>query len=225
MRALLITDSTLAAALAPGLREDGFVTDVIEPAAGAVSQAQKGSYDAVLLDCDHLAGQGYGWLLRWRRDGLRARVLVLLPPEARGIDMVNLFQAGADAYLRRPFAINDVRSRLRAFKRPEDATAGPVHRIHDLEINTATRTARRGDRAIRLSPREFDVLQLLANRPGRVVTRTAIREHLYRNQAHDRSNVVDVYIRYLRNKIDKGFDPPLILTRWGEGYLLRAPDA
>jgi DNA-binding response OmpR family regulator len=100
-----------------------------------------------------------------------------------------------------------------------------VLRVHDLEIDTASRTVKRGGQAIHLTPREYALLQFLAFHRGRVVTRSMIWEHLYDEQDENTSNVVDVYIRYLRNKIDKGFDPPLILTRWGEGYLLRGEEA
>jgi DNA-binding response OmpR family regulator len=97
-------------------------------------------------------------------------------------------------------------------------------RIHDQEIDTAARTIKRGGKTIHLTPREFALLEFLAFHRGKVVSRSMIWEHLYDEQDENTSNVVDVYIRYLRNKIDKGFEPSLILTRWGEGYLLRGED-
>jgi DNA-binding response OmpR family regulator len=96
--------------------------------------------------------------------------------------------------------------------------------VHDLEINALTRTVQRSGRVIPLTPREFDLLQLLAYHQGRVVSRAVILEHLYEGPVGERSNVVDVYIRYLRKKIDKNAHTPLILTRWGQGYMLRAQD-
>ena len=93
-----------------------------------------------------------------------------------------------------------------------------------MEIDTAARTAKRGGQLIHLTPREYSLLQFLAFHRGQVVTRTMIWDHLYDENDENTSNVVDVYIRYLRTKIDKGFDPPLILTRWGEGYLLRGEE-
>jgi len=115
-------------------------------------------------------------------------------------------------------------ARLRALIRRGHEVKDPVLRVHDLEIDTATRTVKRGGQAIHLTPREYALLQFLAFHRGRVVSRTMIWEHLYDEHDESTSNVVDVYIRYLRNKIDKGFESPLILTRWGEGYLLRGDD-
>jgi DNA-binding response OmpR family regulator len=100
-----------------------------------------------------------------------------------------------------------------------------VVRVHDLEINTATRTVKRGNQSIHLTPREYALLEFLAFHRGKVVTRSMIWEHLYDEHDESTSNVVDVYIRYLRNKIDKDFDQPLILTRWGEGYMLKGDES
>ena len=100
----------------------------------------------------------------------------------------------------------------------------PVIRVHDLEIDTTARIVKRAGQAIHLTPREFALLQFLAFHRGKVVTRSMIWEHLYDEHDENTSNVVDVYIRYLRNKIDKDFEMPLILTRWGEGYLLRGEE-
>jgi DNA-binding response OmpR family regulator len=100
----------------------------------------------------------------------------------------------------------------------------PVLRCYDLEIHTAARKVLRAGREVHLTPREYALLEFLAFHRGKVVTRSMIWEHLYDEYDENTSNVVDVYIRYLRNKIDKGFDPPLILTRWGEGYMLRGDD-
>ena len=98
-------------------------------------------------------------------------------------------------------------------------------RICDLEIDTAARSVKRAGKSIHLTPREYALLEFLAYHRGRVVTRSMIWEHLYDEHDENTSNVVDVYIRYLRNKIDRDFDPPLILTRWGEGYMLRGDEA
>ena len=98
-------------------------------------------------------------------------------------------------------------------------------RIHDLEIDTTTRIVKRRGKRILLTPREYALLKFLAERRGRVVSRALICNDLYGCHAGDMSNIVDVYVRYLRKKIDAGFEPPLILTRWGEGYLLRGDGA
>src|SRR3989442_11893993 len=101
----------------------------------------------------------------------------------------------------------------------------PFLRFCDLEIATAARTVQRAGQPIRLTPREYALLQFLAFHRGKVVSRSMIWEHLYDEHDENASNVVDVYIRYLRTKIDKGFEPPLILTRWGEGYMLRGEES
>jgi len=113
---------------------------------------------------------------------------------------------------------------MRALIRRGHQVKDPILRVHDLEIDTAARTVKRGGQSIHLTPREYALLQFLAFHRGKVVSRSMIWEHLYDEHDENTSNVVDVYIRYLRTKIDKGFDPPLILTRWGEGYMLRGED-
>ena len=125
----------------------------------------------------------------------------------------------------KPFELEELLARLRALIRRGHQVKSPLLRVHDLEIDTAGRTVKRGGKSIHLTPREYALLEFLAFHRGKVATRTMIWEHLYDEQDENTSNVVDVYIRYLRNKIDKGFDPPLILTRWGEGYMLRGDDA
>ncbi|MFQ3594007.1 MAG: response regulator transcription factor, partial [Gemmataceae bacterium] len=129
--------------------------------------------------------------------------------------------SGADDYMTKPYQLSELLARLRALIRREHQIKDPVIRIYDLEIDTASRMVKRAGQSISLTPREYALLEFLAFHRGKVVTRRMIWDHLYDEQDESTSNVVDVYIRYLRNKIDKNFEPPLILTRWGEGYMMR----
>ena len=221
MRVLLIEDhKPLVRALRQGLEEEGFAVDVAYDGEEGDYKARTAEYDVVVLDLMLPKADGLSLLQGWRRDGITTHVLVLtakgsIEDKVRGLDL------GADDYLTKPFELEELLARLRALIRRGHQVKDPVLRIHDLEIDTAARTVKRGGQSIHLTPREYALLEFLAFHPGRVVTRTMIWEHLYDEHDENTSNVVDVYIRYLRNKIDKGFEQPLILTRWGEGYMLR----
>ncbi len=225
MRVLLVEDhKPLVRALRQGLEEEGLAVDVALDGEEADYKARSSEYDAIVLDIMLPKKDGLTLLKEWRQAGLKAHVLMLT---ARGTldDKVKGLDTGADDYLTKPFELEELLARLRALLRRGHQVKDPVIRIFDLEIDTATRTVKRGGQAIHLTPREYALLQFLAFHRGRVVSRTMIWEHLYDEHDENTSNVVDVYIRYLRNKIDKGFEPQLILTRWGEGYLLRGEDA
>jgi DNA-binding response OmpR family regulator len=224
MRVLLIEDhKPLIRALRQGLEEEGFAVDVAEDGQEGDFKARSAEYDVIILDRMLPKEDGLSLLQRWRSDGLTTHVLVLTARS--GIDdKVKGLDSGADDYLTKPFELGELLARIRALIRRGHQVKDPVLRIHDLEINTASRTVKRAGQTIHLTPREYSLLEFLAFHRGKVATRTMIWEHLYDEQDESTSNVVDVYIRYLRNKIDKGFDPPLILTRWGEGYLLRGDE-
>jgi DNA-binding response OmpR family regulator len=163
---------------------------------------------------------GFSLLKKWRRNGLSSHVLMLTAKSSID-DKVHGLDLGADDYLTKPFQLEELFARLRALIRRGHQVKDPILRVFDLEIDTAARTVKRGGQTIHLTPREYALLQFLAYHRGKVVTRSMIWEHLYDEKDESTSNVVDVYIRYLRNKIDKGYEPQLILTRWGEGYMLR----
>ncbi|HEV3261212.1 MAG TPA: response regulator transcription factor [Gemmataceae bacterium] len=221
---LLIEDhKPLVRALRQGLEEEGFAVDVAYDGEEGAYKARTADYDAIILDLMLPKEDGLSLLRRWRTDGLTTHVLVLtarssIEDKVRGLDL------GADDYLTKPFQLEELLARLRALVRRGYQVKDPLLRIYDLEIDTAAHTVKRAGQAIHLTPREYALLQFLAYHRGQVVSRSMIWEHLYDEDDENQSNVVDVYIRYLRNKIDKGFDPPLILTRWGEGYLLRGDE-
>jgi DNA-binding response OmpR family regulator len=224
VRVLLVEDhKPLVRSLRRGLEEEGFAVDVAYDGEEGDFKAQSAEYDAIILDLMLPKEDGLSLLQRWRRKGMKTHVLVLtargsLEDKVRGLDL------GADDYLAKPFELGELLARLRALVRRGHQVKDPVLRVHDLEIDTAARTVKRAGQPIHLTPREFALLEFLAFHRGKVVSRSMIWEHLYDEHDENTSNVVDVYIRYLRNKIDKGFEPALIMTRWGEGYQLRGDD-
>ncbi len=219
MRLLLIADPSQEHALLPVLEKEGLAVEVAGSIERADFRLETRSYEAVLFD--QKRGNVVTALQRWRREGIKAHVVLLLPRTSSALDRANCLDAGADACLTQPINTEELCAHLRALRRREITSLAPVRRIHDLEINLAIRSVHRAGRPIHLTPREFDLLHLLASHQGKVLTRTMILEHLYDDRENSYSNIVDVYIRYLRNKIDEGFETPLILTRWGQGYLLR----
>jgi DNA-binding response OmpR family regulator len=225
VRVLLVEDhKPLIRAIRQGLEEEGFAVDVAADGDEADFKGRTAEYDAIILDIMLPKKDGLTLLREWRQSGLKAHIIMVtardtLEDKVRGLD------TGADDYLTKPFKLEELLARLRALIRRSHEVKDPVIRAHDLEIDTATRTVKRAGQSIHLTPREYALLQFLAFHRGRVVSRTMIWEHLYDEHDENTSNVVDVYIRYLRNKIDKGFEPQLILTRWGEGYLLRGDDS
>jgi DNA-binding response OmpR family regulator len=224
VRVLLVDDSpALVRALRQGLEESGFAVDVAADGDAADAKCKSALYDVIVLDVGLPKQDGLTLLKRWRARGISTHVLIL---SARTTvqDRVTALDAGADDYLTKPFAFEELLSRVRALVRRGHTQKNPEIRVADLVIDTAARRVGRAGQVIRLTPREYGLLEFLAFHRGRVVTRTMIWEHLYDEHDESTSNVVDVYIRYLRNKIDRGFGTPLILTKWGEGYMLSDDD-
>ena len=224
MRVLLVEDNKqLCRALRQGLEEEGFAVDIAEDGDEADAKARTTNYDGIILDLMLPKKDGITLLKGWRASGIQTHVLVLT---ARGAldDKVRGLDSGADDYLTKPFELEELLARLRALIRRGHSVKDPLLRVHDLTIDTSSRTVKRAGKPIHLTPKEYALLEFLAFHHGKVVSRSMIWEHLWDEHDESVSNVVDVYIRYLRNKIDKDFSPPLILTRWGEGYMLRGED-
>jgi DNA-binding response OmpR family regulator len=225
MRVLLIEDHRpLQRALKQGLEEEGFAVDVASDGEEGDFKATSAEYDVIVLDIMLPRKDGLSLLQGWRKNGMTTHVLLLTARTATE-DKVRGLDLGADDYLTKPFELGELLARLRALIRRGHQVKNPMLRIEDLEIDTSARIVKRGGQAIHLTPREYALLEFLAYHRGKVVSRSMIWEHLYDEKDENTSNVVDVYIRYLRNKIDKGFEVPLILTRWGEGYLLRGEES
>ena len=222
MRVLVIEDyAPIRKAVARALREVGFAVDATGDGEEGVWYATGTDYDAIVLDLMLPGVDGLTILKRLRAAERDAPVLILtardtVADRVRGLDL------GADDYLVKPFALEELLARVRALARRAYHVKDPCLRVGDLRIQTASQRVWRGKEEIRLTPREYALLEYLAMRAGEVVTRTDIWEHIYDFHASADSNVVDVYIGYLRRKIDHPGRPALIHTVRGRGYMLGA---
>ena len=220
MRVLVVEDHpSMARSLANGLREEGYAVDLAMDGEEAEHLATVNTYDAVVLDLMLPKVDGWTVLKSIRRNRPNVPVLCLTARDAVE-DRVKGLDLGADDYLVKPFAFEELLARMRSVIRRGHGQASPVMTVGDLEIDVARKTVSRAGRSLALSAREFALLEYLAHRQGQVVSRTDIWEHLYDQHDETISNVVDVYIGYLRNKIDRGHDSKLIHTRRGQGYVL-----
>ncbi len=225
MRVLIVEDETkLAALLRRGLAEEGHSADVAAKGEDALWMARATAYDAIVLDLMLPGVDGVEVCRRLRAASVWAPVLMLTARDSVE-DRVAGLDAGADDYLTKPFAFAEVLARLRALARRGAVERPTVLAVGDLELDPATRRARRGGTEIALSTKEFGLLEAFMRRPGRVLTRFELLEHAWDYDYENRSNVVDVYVRYLREKIDRPFGRASLETVRGAGYRLREDDA
>ena len=223
MRVLLVEDyEPLARSVAQGLREAGYAVDRSADGEEGLWYAEANAYDAIILDVMLPKMDGLT-LLRTLREKKNPAAVLILTAKDRLADRVSGLDAGADDYLVKPFEFDELLARLRALIRRRYRVGEAVIRIADLEVDTGARVVKRGGTAVQLSAREYALLEYLALRRDQVVTRAEIWEHVYDFASDPSSNVVDVYIGYLRRKIDDDREPKLIQTRRGQGYLLGAP--
>jgi len=222
MRVLLVEDfEPLARSLAQGLREAGYAVDVATNGDEALAHGLTTPYDGILLDLMLPRLDGLTVLRRLRDSGSSVGVLVLTARDQVS-DRVAGLDLGADDYLGKPFSFEELLARLRAVVRRSYREPSSVVRVGDLELDATARAVRRGGRPIALSAREYGLLEYLAMRRGQVVTRAEIHDHVYDFAGEPGSNVVDVYVGYLRKKIDEGHAVKLIQTHRGLGYSLGA---
>jgi heavy metal response regulator len=220
MRILVVEDEAgVAGFVKQGLTEAGYVVDVARDGSEGLEYALAFEYDVVVLDIMLPKMNGLDVLREMRNT--RVKVPVLLLTARDGVDdRVKGLDVGADDYLVKPFAFPELLARIRALLRRPPLQSGNLLGMKDLEMDVARREVRRAGKNIELSPREFSLLELLLRHPNQVLTRTQIIEHVWNFDFYSDTNVVDVYIGYLRRKIDRGFVPPLIQTVRGVGYRL-----
>jgi two-component system OmpR family response regulator len=221
MRILIVEDeSKMARLIARALGEAGMVADVAKRGEDALVMAKSTEYDAILLDLGLPGIDGFETCRRLRADGVWAPVLVLTARDAVD-DRVAGLDSGADDYLTKPFAIVELLARIRALTRRGRIERPAVLEVGELRLDPASRRAWRGEEEISLSSKEFGLLQALMRRPGEVLSREQLLEQVWGDNGETQSNVVDVYVYYLRQKVDRPFDADSVETVRGGGYRLR----
>lgn len=203
------------------LRRTGFSVDAVPDGASAMRALRLSPYDAVVLDVRLPDADGFDICRQLRQMGSEARVLMATARDAIE-DRVLGLDIGADDYLVKPYAMAELAARVRALLRRPATNVGTVLAVADLELDTTTRTAKRGTRIIELTTKEFSVLEVLMRHAGEVVTRDAISASAWDDNYDPFSNVIDVYVSRLRRKIDRSGDPPLVNAVRGAGYRLGA---
>ena len=222
MRALVVEDELkMAALIRRGLAEEGYAADVARTGEDAIWMAQATPYDAIVLDLMLPGRNGVEVCKTLRENGVWSPILMLTARD--GVeDKVAGLDSGADDYLSKPFSFAELLARLRALTRRASAERPAVLEVGSLRLDPARRQAWRGDDAIDLSAKEFSLLETFMRRPGEVLTRLDLLDHAWDFAYENKSNVVDVYVRYLRGKIDRPFGVESLETVRGVGYRLRA---
>jgi two-component system response regulator PhoP len=224
MRALIVEDEIrLAKNIAQSLRESaGYAVDIALDGQEGWFLAESNAYDVVLLDLMLPKMDGFEVLMKIRKAGQHTPVLVLTARDEKE-SVVALLNSGADDYLTKPFDLGELLARTKALVRRGKGQSSPVLAVGDLEINSLERSVRRAGHPIALTAMEYRVLEYLACRPGAVVSKTELLEHLYDYNWEKFSNVIEVYISALRRKLEEISPRPLIRTLRGQGYVLRDP--
>jgi len=221
MRILVVEDEAkVASFVRRALEEESYAVDVCAAGAQGLDLARTGCYDLVVLDLMLPGMSGLEVLRALRKEQVAVPVLILtarseLDQKVKGLD------TGADDYLTKPFAIEELVARVRALLRRGSSEAASVLQVDDLVLNPATREVARGGRRIELTAKEYALLDYLMRNAGRVLTRPMIAEHVWNQDFDTFTNVIDVYVNYLRNKIDRGQERKLIRTVRGSGYTLK----
>jgi DNA-binding response OmpR family regulator len=225
VRVLIVEDEQrLARAIKRGLEDHGFAVDLAHDGIDGLAQAAAGHHDAIVLDIMLPGLHGYEMLKRLRAREVWAPVLMLTAKDGE-YDEADALDLGADDYLRKPFSYVVLVARLNALLRRDVAQRPAQLIVADLLLDPARRTARRGDVDLHLTPRELSLLEYLMRNSGRTVSKVDILDHVWSDSFELAPNVVEVYIGYLRRKVDRPFDVTLIHTVRGHGYRLDESDA
>ncbi len=220
MRILLAEDDRpLASFLCKGLSAEQYAVDVASDGGEAAELAREVDYDLLLLDLNLPPQDGFH-VMRQVRPSKPDLPILILSGRARVEDRVRGLDLGADDYLTKPFSFAELSARVRALLRRGNQPSSSVVRVDDLELNRVEHSVRRAGRRIELTPKEFALLEYLMRNHGRALTRAMIVEHVWNLSFDTMTNVVDVYINYLRKKVDHGCPSPLIRTLRGVGYVL-----
>jgi two-component system, OmpR family, copper resistance phosphate regulon response regulator CusR len=221
MRLLLVEDERkVAEFVARGLRDERFAVDMAYDGLSGWELASEVDYDVIILDLMLPGLNGTELLRRLRQKGRTAAVLVLTARDATS-DKVENFEAGADDYLTKPFSFAELLVRVKALLRRPHANRTDVLRVADLEVDRLTQQVRRAGKRIDLTPKEYALLEYLVSHAGRVLSRTMIVEHVWDESFEGLTNIVDVYVRHLREKVDDTCEHKLIQTVRGVGYCLQ----
>ncbi|MFP5264185.1 MAG: response regulator [Blastocatellia bacterium] len=224
MRVLVIEDEIkMAAFIRRGLEEENIAVDVAADGEEGLFRARAGSYDLIILDITLPLLDGLEVCSRLRQDRVTTPILLLTARDSvemkvRGLD------SGADDYLTKPFAFAELLARMRALRRRDRAEISMRLQVDDLVLDPLTRRVTRANRPIQLTSKEFALLECFMSHPDQVLSRTILAEKVWDETFDAFTNVIDVYINYLRNKIDRDFSPKLIHTVRGAGYVLRRPE-
>lgn len=224
MRILVAEDDRpVASFLKKGLEAEHYAVDIVPDGEEALYMAEEYDYDLLLLDLVLPKIDGLQ-VLRQIRTRKKNLPVLILTGRTRVEDRVNGLDIGADDYMTKPFAFRELTARVRALLRRGNSPADFTLQVDDLEMNLVERTVRRGERRIELTPKEFALLEYLMRNQGRAVSRPMIIEHVWNFSFDTMTNVVDVYINYLRKKVDEGTERRLIHTVRGVGYRIGNSD-
>jgi heavy metal response regulator len=221
MRILLVEDEKkVASFVKKGLEEEYYSVDVAFDGKNGLHLALTGEHDLIILDVMLPHKDGFSILKEIRSEKISTPVLFLTAKDTVS-DKVQGLDIGADDYLPKPFAFEELLARVRALLRRHSSQKDLILKVFDLSLDTQTHTVTRNNLEIKLTPREYSILEYLMRNKNRVISRTVLSEHVYDYHFDSNTNVLDVYINKLRNKIDKNSDSPVIQTIRGVGYIIK----